>query len=73
MEDDAVLKERAIFFLDRRIGELDASQADHVAMADSSVSYAERRRVEANFAEKRDKNKTERDALQWARNKLMEV
>ena len=73
MADDTVMKERAILFIDRRIGELETAQVDHGKMAEAAVPYTDRQRVEAQAEESIEKNKTELEALQWARGKLMEV
>ncbi len=73
MAEDTVMKERAILFIDRRIGELETAQVDHEKMAEAAVPYTDRQRVEAAAEESIEKNKTELEALQWARGKLMEV
>jgi len=75
MPDDGHMKERALFYLDRRIGLLtpDDAQLDHEQMAAHGVSYAERQRAEVDLEKKRTKDQHELEALQWAREKLMEV
>jgi hypothetical protein len=73
MADDTVMKERAILFIDRRIGELETAKVDHEKMAEAAVPYTDRQRVEAEAAERTTQNQTELEALQWARDKLKEM
>lgn len=73
MADDNVMKERALLFIDRRIGALETNQVDHTAMAESAMSYAERRRFEAGTEARIKKNQTELEAMQWIRGKLQEI
>ncbi|KKN31051.1 hypothetical protein LCGC14_0828020 [marine sediment metagenome] len=68
-----IMKERALLFLDRRIGTLETAPMDHAAMAEATLSYAERRRVEAGAAGREEKNATELEAMQWIRGKLLEM
>ncbi len=70
---DSTLKERALFFIDRRISQLGVQPPSHEAMAERGASYAERRRYETAMEEKHEQNKTERAALEWAREKILEV
>lgn len=73
MPDENVMKERAILFIDRRIGELETDQVNHEKMADAAVPYTDRQRVEAQAEERTAQNQTELEALQWARDKLKEI
>ena len=67
------LKERAVFYIERRISALDVEDADHEGMAKDSVPYTDRKRVEAQLAEKKEKRGHELEAMQWARDKLKEI
>jgi len=69
------MKERAIFYLDRRIGLLATDDAclDHEQMAMHGMSYAERQSAEKKMADKVEKDQHELEALQWARDRIQEV
>ncbi len=73
--DTEVIKERALFYLDRRINSLadEDIHPDHEQMAAKGVSYADRQKAEQVFDERKAKDANEREALQWARTKLMEA
>lgn len=73
MSDDPNMKDRAILFIDRRINTLETAPINHAAMAEATVSYAERRRLEAGTEERKEKNTTELEAMQWIRGKLLEM
>jgi len=75
MATEEQLKERALFYMDRRISTLvgEDVHADHEQMASVGMSYAERQRAEASLEQKKEKDRNELEAMQWARDKLMEV
>jgi len=68
-----VMKERALFYMDRRLRELETQVPDQQKMAEKGMSYAERRvAVEAAGGAESDAQ-LELGAMRWARNKLMET
>ena len=66
-------RERAVFSLDRRINKLQTQTANHKAMANRGLQYAERRRVEEELVDQSAQNQIELESLIWARNKLLEL
>ena len=73
MADENTMKERALLFIDRRIGTLETCAPDSISLAESAVSYGERRRIDAGTEERKKKNQTELEAMQWIRGKLVEM
>ena len=63
--DPKILKERALFYLGRKIGELGRPSPDHVKMAESKMSYTDRV-AEVDKAEHAQKEvENEREAWHW--------
>jgi hypothetical protein len=69
---DSPMKDRALFYLDRRLRVLEEKRANMEAMASSGMSYAERRRVVAQQEQQNLDNQHEREALQWLRDRIQE-
>jgi len=66
------MKDRALLYLDRRIRALAEEAANHEAMANSGVSYAERRRILAQTEQRNLDHQNELEALQWLRDQTVE-
>jgi hypothetical protein len=73
MATEEQLKERALFYIDRKLRTLEGVLVDHEELAKKGASYTERRTVEERSEQELEKMQNEREAMQWARDKLMEV
>jgi hypothetical protein len=68
----AKLKARAIFYLKRRVRELEDRQADHVRMAERSTSYTDRQSREDEGAKCKHELETLRETLDFIRDNMPE-
>ena len=59
-------KDIIVFWMERRIRQLEADPINHVALAQAGASYAERRAAEETAAKQADAHKVEMHALQAA-------
>jgi hypothetical protein len=65
-------KERALFYLDRRLRALAELTVGHEGMAEMGLSYESRSIHQAAIDKKNEDNQHEREALQWLRDQAME-
>ena len=65
--DTQIQKERAWFYLDRRLGEIDKPIPGHLDMAEKGMSYGARAAATANAEKAQEDSKNEREALEWVR------
>ena len=66
----AAMRERALFYLDRKIKDLSSKVMSHEEMADNSMSYAERRRYLANTDAQATENSNELEAWMFIKKQL---
>lgn len=68
-----VMKDRALFYLNRRLKELETQIPDQQKMAEAGMSYAERRKAGEAADEAESDAQLELGAMRWACNKLVEL
>lgn len=68
----AQMKERALFYVDRRLKALAETEVNHVGAATAGLSYAARLDLEKRTEEQNKQNEHEREALQWLRDQAVE-
>jgi len=73
MATNEQMKERALFYIDRRLSALETEGIDHKSMAERGIPYSDRQLVEAQLKEKQEKQQHELEAMQWLRDKLLEL
>jgi hypothetical protein len=69
---DTKMKERALFYLDRRLRALEEATLDQEGMANAGMSYEARRAAMARTDQQNEDNQHEREALQWLRDQTVE-
>jgi hypothetical protein len=68
-----IMKERALFYPDRRISEMEAQVPDQQKMAEAGLSYEQRRKALEAADAAESEAQIELGALRWAREKIQEV
>jgi hypothetical protein len=71
--DPTIMKERALFYLDRRIREVDTQVPDQQKMAEAGMSYAQRRKALEAADAAESEAQMELGALRWVRERIQEV
>jgi len=68
-----VMKERALFYLDRRLRELETQVPGQVGMAEAGMSYEQRREALESADAAESEAQLELGAMRWIRDKLVEL
>jgi hypothetical protein len=69
---DNPMKDRAVFYLDRRLRALEEVAVKHEGLAEAGVPYDARCQHQAAVDKKNEDNQHEREALQWLRDQAVE-